>query len=847
MMKRKMNKNMKHYLGLALRELLAQKIIAALLLIAVVLSTMLTTAVGQSAGLLAVMREQQAITIGGNRYASFVQLNAEQLAVLQQDERLSYVGVYVPVGTMQLNDLLTLSLAEYWDGTASSAVPAYSKLQAGRLPEDPFEIALSEETLQFLAFSGQIGDKISLPLAKAVRHGIMVDDYEYTAEFTLTGILQNNYLGYSGGLLLGLVGEGTAAAVLPAEYYYYNADIRTYDRASFQSTMDSLCARLNMHELDTLYNIPYLKALGIDFNTENSGSRLAGSGPDDAGFSYLLAAGVLLAGLILLAAGLVIYNILKIAVAQKVRQYGVLRAIGGSKGQLYAVVAAEVLLLCLVGIPLGLLLGALSAEGILRAALSQLSPEVFLAQDAAQLQELIAANSDGKWAYLLLSAAVTAGFAFLAAIPAARFAANVPPVMAMAGNLGRVKRRSRRQPAGRHFERFYAWLNLSRNRGRTAITILSLVMSITVFIALQSFLSLLSVAGAESEHLGDYSVVNQAVGISEAELASLAESEAVQGIAAQQFAIYEMDENGWPQGIASDLQQSPGETLQIFGWNELWLDWALHGQLTEEQLAAWREGRGCVVRNPIPMEIEGRQLFTTQVDAGSTITIAGRELLVLLAFSDYDAYFSVGNGGFTNGVQVLVNERLFTQLTGGGAYAELRPILQPEADRESFGLLLEQLCQRLPGTTVLSFEQADRQLAESEAQIRLLAWGLILFIGLIGVLNIINTVYTNIQTRRAEIGMQRAVGMSNGSLYASFLWEGAYYGLIAALLGSLAGWACTVLVQAAVTETLGLTPPPWLAIGEASGVAVLACLLATAIPLRSISRLSIVEAIETVE
>lgn len=844
-----MKREMRHYLGLALRELLAQKIIAALLLIAVVLSTMLTTAVGQSAGVLAAMREQQAITIGGNRYASFVQLNEAQLTALQQDERLSYVGVSVAVGSMSLTDLLKLNLTEYWDGTAAISRPAYSRLQTGRLPEAPFEIALSAETLQFLGYTGGIGDKITLPLAKAVRHGIMVDDYEYTAEFTLTGILQNNYLGYSLGWLFGLVGEGTAAAVLPSEYYYYNADIRTYDKAGFQSIMDDLCAQLEIHELDTVYNIPYLKALGIYFNTENSGSRLAGDGPDDAGFSYLLAVGVLLVGLILLAAGLVIYNILKIAVAQRVRQYGVLRAIGAGKGQLYAVVTAEVVLLCLLGIPLGMLFGALSAQGILSAALSQLSPEVFMAQDLAQLQELIAANSAGKWGYLLLSAAVTAGFAFLAAAPAACFAANVPPVMAMSGQVSRIKRhrRSRRQAVGRHFERSYARLNLSRNRGRTAITIMSLVMSITVFIALQSFLSLLSVAGAESEHLGDYSIINQVTGISSTELAELAAVEDVQGIAAQQFAIYEMDENGWPKGIASDLQQTPGETLQIFGWNEQWLDWRLRNQLTDEQLAAWREGRGCVVRNPIPLEIEGRQLFNTRVEAGSTINIAGHELLVLLAFSDYDAYFSVGNDGFTNGVQILVNEQLFPQLTGSSAYAELRPILQPEADRESFGLLLEQLCQRLPGTTALSFEQADQQLAESEAQIRLLAWGLILFIGLIGVLNIINTVYTNIQTRRAEIGMQRAIGMSNGSLYATFLWEGAYYGLIASLLGGLCGWGCTVLVQAATTDTLGLAPVPWLAFGEAAGVSILACMIATAIPLRSVSRLSIVEAIEAVE
>ncbi len=48
----------------------------------------------------------------------------------------------------------------------------------------------------------------------------------------------------------------------------------------------------------------------------------------------------------------------------------------------------------------------------------------------------------------------------------------------------------------------------------TAVTIMSLVMSITVFITLQSFLSLLDVSGSLSEHLGDYSIVNQYEGIS---------------------------------------------------------------------------------------------------------------------------------------------------------------------------------------------------------------------------------------------------------------------------------------------------------------------------------------------
>lgn len=99
-------------------------------------------------------------------------------------------------------------------------------------------------------------------------------------------------------------------------------------------------------------------------------------------------------------AGLVIYNILKIAVSQRIKQYGILRAIGGEKGQLYYLVTAQVLLLCVIGILIGLLLGGLSAKGILTAATGFLSPEIFLVQDSAELNRLMEENSSVKWVFL---------------------------------------------------------------------------------------------------------------------------------------------------------------------------------------------------------------------------------------------------------------------------------------------------------------------------------------------------------------------------------------------------------------------------------------------------------------
>lgn len=833
---------MKRYSALAWRELLAQRVTSVLILLAIVLSTMMTAVIGQSAGVLSAMRQQQAIAIGGDRHAGLVQMDREQLAALQSDPRLSFVGSFVVLGSAKLDNTLSLGLSEFQEDV-KAVYPSISAIKEGRLPQAPMEIALPEDVLEYLGFSGRLGETLSLPLSKALRHGVMTQSHDFTADLTLVGITRSNYMSYAAGVVNGIVGPGTAEALLPEEYFYYNVDIKVADKGAFQSTMDSLVSALNIPQLDTTYNIPYLDALGIRYDSKAADVMDA----SDEGFSYLLAAGILVGVLLLLAAGLVIYNILKIAVSRRMTQYGILRAMGAEKGQLYFLVIAQILSLCALGIPLGLLLGSLSAKGILTAATGLLSPEVFLARDAGELDRLIAENSGGKGLFLLASAAITLLFALAAALPAARYAARVAPTVAISGTQVKIRRRNRKEKRIRNFEAFYARLNLRRSRGRTAITVLSLVMSVTVFIALQSAVGLLDASGGGvAEHYGDYSITNEAVGFSPQEYQALESDPQVAELTAMQFSLYEQGADGCLDGINFGLSLQPAETFQVVGLNDSYWD-KVFSRLPLELLEKLKAGEGCMVRNPIPLNFQGQDIPRTNIPVGETITVADRKLEVLYTLDGYDGYLSVGNNGFVNGVQVIVNEELYTALTGKSAYHELLPALVEGVDREDFDAVVEALARRTPGTLWLSYEDTDRQLAESFAQIRLLAWGLILFVALIGLLNIINTVYTSIHTRVAEIGMQRAIGMSVGSLYRVFLWEGAYYGMIASVIGGIAGYLCTIFVEAAATDTLRLVAVPVVPILEASGLAIAACLLATCVPLRKIRRMSIVGAIGAVE
>ncbi len=475
-------------------------------------------------------------------------------------------------------------------------------------------------------------------------------------------------------------------------------------------------------------------------------------------------------------------------------------------------------MLCGIGIPLGVILGLLSSQGILTAAMSFLNPDLFMASTTQELTATINANSVSKALPLVASVIITLIFACIAAFPAAHYASCVSPTVAMSGQSTKVKRRHRKSKKIRNFEAFYARLNLKRNRGRTFITILSIVMSITVFVALQSFSGLMDASTAfKDSHLGDYSVTNETIGIAAASINELRENEMIDTLSTTMLTIYQYDETGTIP-IDTDIPLQTWEALHIAGFDNERLTTAI-SSLSESDKKDLLNGIACLVKNPIPFSVAGV----------------------------IDDPVVINNEGFVNGVQIIVCDATYTAITGKAQYAEIYPTLTEEAEAEQFETWLGEWCSRNTGSHWLSYLQSDAELAESFTQINMLCWGLILFIGFIGVLNIINTVYTNIHTRVSEIGVQRAIGMSKTSLYKTFLWEGAYYGLIASVFGGVLGYICSVFIEAAVDNTLQFEAVPIISILEAATISVVACLAATAIPLRSIAKTDIVGSISAFE
>lgn len=814
---------MKSYLALAWKELKAQRITAILILIAVIMSTVMTTVIGQSIGILQSMRISQAADLGGYRYAAFHQLTVNQSEILHGDSRLYDVGDILNVGNMPLGSSgLTLYVREYHDN-ALSCYPTLGKVQEGQLPEKANEIALPEDALNYLGLDASVGDIISLNLTAIVMDG-SVPAYDYSADFTLTAILESSYLGYSTGIVDGIAGSGTARKLLPDEYLLYSTDFKTHSKTNFQEIVDDLAAALHLDDSSIQYNWMLLDALGISYDSE-------GISDGGVGFPFMVFSGVLVGALVLLAAGLVVYNILKISIIKRIGEYGTIRAIGGTRGQICRLVSLQLLILCGAGIPLGLLFGILSAKGVLTAAVGILNPELFLVNSTDELNTAIHSAGTGSLLYLLISVVITLLFAMLAAFPAARYASRVSPITAMSGQTVKLRRKARRTPKIHSFEAYYARLNLKRGGARTVVTILSLIMSITVFVALQSFTGLLDASANLRElHIGDYAITNETTGLSENAVNALQENDAVENLAATKLTVYHnVDELPFD----TDLVVQTHEALHIVSLDEARLI-SRASDLTEQDKADLTAGTACLVKNPIELSIGGAEIPFTRLNPGDTVSFNGVSLRVA---GIVDFPIEINHSGFINGVQVIVTDDVYCSITGSSNFSEVYPALREDADSEDFENWLDDWCADNPGTHWLSYRMTDEQAAESFEQIRMLCRALITFIGTIGILNIINTVYSNIHTRVSEIGVQRAIGMSVKSLYKTFLWEGAYYGMLASAVGAVSGYVCAVFVGAADTGHLQLVAVPFLSIMEAAAASLAACLLATVIPLRAIAKM----------
>lgn len=189
-----------------------------------------------------------------------------------------------------------------------------------------------------------------------------------------------------------------------------------------------------------------------------------------------------------------IYNSFSVSVSERTKQFGILKSVGATRKQIKSTVLYEAMILCGIAVPLGMIIGC-AGIGITLLCLRDSFSFIFDSFDSgANIKMYLVLNPPA----LVLSALVCTAVTLISAWIPAKRAIKISAIDAIRqSNDIKIKGKDVKTPklvqkiAG--FEGMLAFKNFKRNKKRYRSTVMSLFLSIVLFISASSFCSYLTV------------------------------------------------------------------------------------------------------------------------------------------------------------------------------------------------------------------------------------------------------------------------------------------------------------------------------------------------------------------
>ena len=355
--------------------------------------------------------------------------------------RSTVVGVAENVSGRQVE--LRAASADYADS-------ALSLPTEGRMPENADEIALDTITLDKLGLAHQLGETVHLSWTSAPG-----SDESNSAEFTLCGIWQGNPAAmasmawvsedFAEKLSVGVSQDAARESGSILGLTMLHIDL--VDDSDPSGTAEKILADTGLSECVTLSpNIAYDSAVGQNMLRE------------------LLPMAICMV-LVFVSGYLIIYNIFQISVAADIRFYGRLKTLGATKRQLKKIIYSQARRLCLVGIPLGLVIGYFLGAVLVPFMITSTGGAATVALDP----------------WIFVGAAVFAAVTVrISCLKPARTCGKVSPMEALRYTDAEPLSRRTRKKSHSASVRAMAWANLGRNRKRTVLVIASLSLGLVL-------------------------------------------------------------------------------------------------------------------------------------------------------------------------------------------------------------------------------------------------------------------------------------------------------------------------------------------------------------------------------
>ena len=729
------------------------------------------------------------IADGGNWYSASVNCGYDRLRRLEKDERVEKV---IPMETVGFR---------YWpwDGICNSISRVdrdfYSEMSvhitSGRAPENDSELLVPDFFEHLVSIGDKViietGDRIYEPTGdKLTVYDFQSYDMEHLEitgekEYTVVGYYTNNNYAYFTGNISLIFTAGQPDGTLPVTAY-----IRTFN----PSEAPDVAARYS----------PDGGAV-----TNRSLLRYMGEGGTNSNYTKVLyGLGAVLMTIIAVASISLIYNAFSISVSERTKQFGLLSSIGATKKQLKNSVLFEAMVLCVAGIPLGILSGLagvyvtlkLTADilgGLVDYMFGSVAPVAFEMKISVGAIALAAAAG---FVTVLISAYIPARKALkMSAIDAIRQSADI---QISAGKVKTGPLVSRLLG----FEGMMAVKNFKRSKKRYRATVISLFISIVLFVAAYSFSQYLSRSVLRFMNPADHSLEYY---YSPAEEGTLTPSQLMDEL--EQLDGVQRRRMVYDYYTSSQIQRRNMYSEELYRRGEITDEGVVINSLLvfvdDENFVRRLESQGI---DPSPYLAEGRTMgvaynkyiYYNMEDQKYYETTALKNLPVTITSpTSTHGQFTVEKAveSLPFGVTVQRNSMLFifpeSALENIIGTPSISPTLVFDAPQHSqvkkdMAIKLEQLGF---SSYIYNIGQENEVLTAAVTIVNVFIYGFITLISLIAAANVFNTISTNIALRRREFAVMNSVGLTHRGLGKIMACECMLYGakaLLPALPVSLA-------------------------------------------------------------
>ena len=778
--------------------------VLAILLTTMMFTTLFTLSQSMSQNLIEMTFRQT----GYNAEASMRGLSEEQADLIANHPDVEELGRSIVLGLAENRELSGRSVEIRW-ANDPYAQHSYALPTTGHLPQAADEIALDTLTLDRLGIPHELGAPVTLEWRKDSSDP---DAETIRADFTLCGFWEGNQSSYSSMAWVSRVyADKMTGGVLSTDpnqiFGLYMVQVNLYSDQNIEETMERVLADTGLSELEYSVNLAYSPEMGAVAVQENLPMYLG-------------------MGLVFIAGYLIIYNIFQISVTADVQFYGKLKTLGTTTRQLKKLIYNQANRLCIVGIPVGLILGWLlgtvlvpvlmgSMEGT---AVVSASPMIFIG------------SALFAWATVLISC-----------LRPARLAGKISPIEALrmsdadSGSKKKVKRHR-----GSASLSSMAWDNLWRNKKRTVTVICSLTLGLVLlsgFYAknaafdIEKYLADLTIAdftlsdSSSEDYLNGYDPHGTTL---TGELVSAAESQ--QGLEAvgHQYSAqidWQMDEAtlqnvaafyteerlaDWesydPAGAQAlrDALSSGRASATLYGLDGIPLDTITQQQYLMEgsfDAAAFASGDYILAVGPSVEPGESYPVLPTS-PVGSVVELNGRSYTVMAIVYPLNPVTQLApqqgeNGKFA--LSFILPTAVFREQWPDHTLRQLFLNTDDSHIESMQAFLDEYMASTNPGLPVTSRQTMAEQYQAQTRFSAVMGNAVSVVIALVGVLNFINSMVTAIVSRRREFAVMQSVGMTKKQLCRMLVNEGLYYAGLTLLFSYLiSAFAVGVVVRAMV-------------------------------------------------